>query len=476
MEELKSLAELFGCNNNIYPHGINKKRNYWDPFIWINIPNDDIIYKICKRAMCIKGIYQIYSYGKTINNIVNDMKNNFDYSKLDKYLDKSFRLTSIWFGKKCSQNIKLSEIKLFEFFTIKLKGKVSLNKPEIEYHLISNYGDHTQLRLNTANDIPYDIYFGRFICGSNRTILKDFNLTDRLFVGPTSLDPELSFIMSNMGKCTNNSIIFDPFVGTGSIIIACAYHGSYVIGSDIDMRVLRGGHHTNFDKRKKRTNLNRNNHGTSKYKVIRDKNDEYKENIYTTFKQYGLITPELIRCDLNLHSFNDYLIENIDAIICDPPYGVRAGARKSGIKGDVKPVPKKYHETHKPRTQIYNDYEVIYDLLNFAGKYIKIHGRLVYILPCTNEFNIDKDLPQHPCMKCVGNSEQQCQGIMRRRLITMEKYKKWEIGMVPIIPKNADYIGLKDKIIIPNPSKKLKKLNKKNNYPESKKIKLDNSL
>jgi tRNA G10 N-methylase Trm11 len=35
-------------------------------------------------------------------------------------------------------------------------------------------------------------------------------------------------------------VIYDPFVGTGSLLYACAHWGATVIGSDIDGRQIRG--------------------------------------------------------------------------------------------------------------------------------------------------------------------------------------------------------------------------------------------
>lgn len=37
------------------------------------------------------------------------------------------------------------------------------------------------------------------------------------------------------------NLVFDPFAGTGSILIAAAHLGAYTLGSDIDIRVLRDG-------------------------------------------------------------------------------------------------------------------------------------------------------------------------------------------------------------------------------------------
>ena len=36
-------------------------------------------------------------------------------------------------------------------------------------------------------------------------------------------------------------LVYDPFVGTGSILVAAAYYGAYTLGADIDIRVVRDG-------------------------------------------------------------------------------------------------------------------------------------------------------------------------------------------------------------------------------------------
>ncbi len=35
--------------------------------------------------------------------------------------------------------------------------------------------------------------------------------------------------------------MFDPFAGTGSILVAAAHFGAITLGADIDIRVLRDG-------------------------------------------------------------------------------------------------------------------------------------------------------------------------------------------------------------------------------------------
>ena len=37
------------------------------------------------------------------------------------------------------------------------------------------------------------------------------------FIGNTSMDPTLSFLMANMAGVNETSIVLDPFVGTGEV-------------------------------------------------------------------------------------------------------------------------------------------------------------------------------------------------------------------------------------------------------------------
>jgi hypothetical protein len=46
--------------------------------------------------------------------------------------------------------------------------------------------------------------------------------------------------MANMGLAQPGSLVIDPFVGTGSILVAASTFGSLCFGTDIDIRVLKG--------------------------------------------------------------------------------------------------------------------------------------------------------------------------------------------------------------------------------------------
>ena len=44
------------------------------------------------------------------------------------------------------------------------------------------------------------------------------------------MDPTLALIMSNMALVNKDYFVYDPFVGTGSLLVAAAHFGAHVAG------------------------------------------------------------------------------------------------------------------------------------------------------------------------------------------------------------------------------------------------------
>jgi tRNA (guanine10-N2)-methyltransferase len=197
------------------------------------------------------------------------------------------------------------------------EGKIALKTPDCRYWLIEDYATPT----DTA---PRHLYFGRELKAAARAreLVGVGDLKRRAYLGPTSLDNEVALLMASFAHITKGSFVLDPFVGTGSILIACAQFGAHLcMGTDIDIRVLRG---------KKGRNVNSN------------------------FAQYNLTPPDLIRSDNALHGGHFRVLPIYDAIVCDPPYGIRAGARRTGSRREeVKPVPDHLRADHIPQTRPY---------------------------------------------------------------------------------------------------------------------------
>ena len=73
-------------------------------------------------------------------------------------------------------------------------------------------------------------------------------------------------------------LVYDPFVGSGSIALAMSHFGAHVFGSDLDMRVLRGW------------GVGRKTYNDSVNEQVTEKSDY---DIFTNFRYYGLPMPEI---------------------------------------------------------------------------------------------------------------------------------------------------------------------------------------
>jgi tRNA (guanine10-N2)-methyltransferase len=52
------------------------------------------------------------------------------------------------------------------------------------------------------------------------------------------MDPLLAFFMANLGLVDSGKLVLDPFVGTGSLLLAAAHFGGLVCGGNIDFLTL----------------------------------------------------------------------------------------------------------------------------------------------------------------------------------------------------------------------------------------------
>lgn len=196
--------------------------------------------------------------------------------------------------------------------------------------------------------------------------------------------------------------------------------GAFCFGSDIDIRVLKGLMYS----------------GASRDRGEETDRDK-KRDVWENFKSYGLPFPELLRLDnhllsrhLHLETDSEYIdVEMFDAILTDPPYSIRAGAKKSGKKGGVVyTVEEEMRENHYPATQNYGVEEVMLDLLHNAAVLLKVGATLSYLIPTTYDFCVE-DLPEHPCFRIKYLCVQNLSSRHSRHLVVLEKTCKYSLEM-----------------------------------------------
>lgn len=194
--------------------------------------------------------------------------------------------------------------------------------------------------------------------------------------------------MCHQANLDSGSLVIDPFVGTGSLLVPPAHYDAITFGSDIDMRVLQG---TKVGKLNSKA-------------VSEGLRESFTSAILLNFEQYGLRTPEIIRMDCLKARLR--LPNLFDAIICDPPYGLRTLSRSASAKASKAENPKwqNFRKLDKvDRSQIFEG------LFEFSDRYLRPGGRLVCLYPAfaaeMRNHQFDKALlPTHPRLRLLEAS------------------------------------------------------------------------
>ncbi|GAB5356871.1 hypothetical protein AAMO2058_000325700 [Amorphochlora amoebiformis] len=400
--ELKSISEMYGVKDweSFYDE---KSYDQNSPFVVVRLSSDDLARKIGERLVMLKNIHEIWGEGKTFEEAANSAKAYIQKNKnCAAYMSKgkTFALRVCGFGRTYSRE-EQREV-LNPFFELGWKGKANLSCPDALFYIFTDCG-----HIADTKKPPKKVWFCRQITDKTmRYKLHKYSLKTRPFIGPTSTCSELAFLMANQAQVKAGSVVFDPFVGTASLLVAASHFGAICVGNDLDYCLL----HSKIHKPKAK-----------------------KKDLFLNFTHYGFERPEIVCGDSANPPWRSF--EMFDSIICDPPYGVRAGARKSGSRAalrgrKINPVDVwKHGVKHIPSSIPYPVEELMEDLMDFAGKYLAIKGRIVFLLPTVGEFKINT-IPQHPCLEFVAQSAQTLTGGFHRRCITFKKTKIHKPGLV----------------------------------------------
>lgn len=312
LPELLSLGVL--CSIEI---GYNPKEYSDDcPFLVIELANDSDAIRLIKRAILVKEIIALWASAETKEELFVSMKAGTDMHK-EYYQTCSFKFKVDAFGYSMPMNEQLQRIESFAWMNY--QGPIDLKTPDVVFTYFEDYSN----QKGTGKKIEQParmVYFGVLLAEGNRSLVSQYDLKKRNYLGTTSMDAELSLVMANQALARPGTVILDPFVGTGSFLVSCSHFGAYTMGADIDGRQIRG----------------------VQGKGIEANLDQYKLK--------SLVLGTLIS-DIAHHPWRDGCW--FDAIVCDPPYGVRAGAKKQ-VATDKSPY-KKYPVTNQQwRTKVPN--------------------------------------------------------------------------------------------------------------------------
>ncbi|KAI9220166.1 S-adenosyl-L-methionine-dependent methyltransferase [Blastocladiella britannica] len=417
--ELAAMARMSGLTQLEWHH----YEPSTSPYAVVTLPSDAAAASLVSRAVLIKAAYRLWASAPTYPELHDAVRtyvaNELPTEEHARCKSESFKFTVDVFNYGRTHDQKL-EI-MHEFITyLDWQGEIDLKAPAIEYMILEAWDPpHTMPEQRLL-----ETHFGVMVGTSSRSAFDKFNLKRRKYLGTTSMDPELSLVMANMAQVRPGSLVYDPFTGTGSFLVTAAHFGGVTVGSDIDGRQIRGTG---------KGNARSGAAGTG--------------SVFDNIDQYGC-ADRVLDClvfDVAQHPWRDNGgLGLFDAIVTDPPYGVRAGAKKIGGTRPVHPFASSKTPSEPsaaaaaaggpahgmgrfPVTVPYDLDAVISDLTAFAARNLVLGGRITYWLPTVKSEYHPSDIPMHPSLDLESNCEQPF-GNWSRRLITLVKARPWVDG------------------------------------------------
>ena len=215
--------------------------------------------------------------------------------------------------------------------------------------------------------------FGRQLSLGCRELLPRLALSKRLYLGPTTMAPDKALLSANLAAVRPGHLVLDPCCGSGSLLLACALFGASVVGSDANRAAVSGG-------------LN----------PRRNKGHSPSSN----FAQCGLPPPlGWAVADLRSAPFVAQPTRRVfDAIVCDPPYGLRESERGGQASAAAE---------HAVGEGLFEA------LVELASAALVPGGRLVYWRPARAE---QPEPEQRTASRCDLRPVHRCEFVMSRRL------------------------------------------------------------
>ncbi|KAJ5929454.1 tRNA (guanine(10)-N2)-methyltransferase [Penicillium verhagenii] len=396
--ELEAIATLIGADIEIISYDDES------PYCIVRLPNEDAARALIKRCILAKDIYELWGHGTNYDEVHADVKQRTPHLWAQ-YENVQFGFDLDSYVGKRSQAERIEIVKSFSY--LGFKGPLRLKNPENRWLIMERYFSPSGIpeAEREKNPKPLHIYFGRYLGKSDRSSIFTYELKKRSYISTTTMDAELSLVTANIALAAPGKVFYDPFVGTGSFLVAAAHFGALTMGSDIDPRSFRG----------------------------KDEERNGEISILRNYKQYGT-TSKYVDCftsDLTNTPLRNAPL--LDGIICDPPYGVREGLRVLGTRNGklIEPVMidgvyAHYREGYIPPKRPYGFEAMQKDILDFAARSLVTNGRLAMWMPTA----LDGDhltLPMHPNLELVNVCVQSF-GNWARQLMTYRRLPEGEVS------------------------------------------------
>ena len=347
------------------------------PSVIQRLPDDLTVSEWAEVAMrCIgcKDVFQVLGEGETLNDCIQQVGRLSDEQILD-LIQGSWSMQVKMPGRSDRLHPKERRERVESFrdvLAVLSQRKVVLKNPDHELVLLEDCRSLESDPHAGQPQPPHHVYLLLKVSSPTSPTVTDLaELSDvkkRAFISTTTMPADRALLMSNLGLIGTGMTMLDPFCGSGGLLLSSALLGARVVGADVDAEILS---FTNAPLRFPNSPL-RPNRGVE---VV-----SYGDS----FTELGLNQPTLLPgLDIQSDDFVNQVLQanhgqRYDAIVTDPPYGIRESSSKM------------------------DDAKITERLCAVASQVLKPFGRVVFlrVVECTLEtlqqtqHDLEQDLKQ----------------------------------------------------------------------------------
>jgi len=341
--------------------------------------SQDLVAKASARCSLIHSSYLVVAEGMEYSDLVDQALRSKAFDDMSESETVAHQNSKTWrirrheysfvndennprFGKGTTRSVKKekSALQQLEPLLISFKGKVDLKNPDCNIYLLEGICDNCVTDSGPKGITELLKILARKISsGAKVSVMAP---KTRICITNTPLEPIAAFILCNLASIRENDKVLDPFAGSASVLLAASMISNSVRTVGIEIA-----------------------------------SDKFlsREKVRQDFSTRGLSQPLGLlignSMDSKIREEARKLIggSEFDAIVCDPPYGIREAmsGSDSGYGGSA----------------------ALFDLIDAIGRdrhlgtpLLKRGGKLVSFFPCLRGDNIEDLLPSNERLKRAG--------------------------------------------------------------------------
>jgi tRNA (guanine10-N2)-methyltransferase len=190
-------------------------------FVVAALPSDDDAVCVARRSISVKSVSLLLAESQTFPDLFAGC------SACEHHLnDGSLAVEVQTHNRKISDEMRRQYIG--ELVTsLRVASPVNLKAPDRLVLLSLQF-------IHGGPAVPTNLYASIFLSEGNSKCPDKFSLPARSFIHKTSMEPAIALYSAVQALLGPGRIAFDPFCGSGSLLVAGASLGASVIGSDFD--------------------------------------------------------------------------------------------------------------------------------------------------------------------------------------------------------------------------------------------------